>query len=266
MKAWLKELPYWLKIFRGYSLLSVRTVLESRTALVLFALGKLIRFLFFFGILILVFKKTSQLSGWTSTQTFLIFFLFNFLDSLTQMIFREVYRFRSLLISGNLDLILTKPHPPLLKVLLGGIDLIDLGFIGIFFLLVNIFLFWEFQGWLNLLLFWLFFANSLVILTSVHLLILALAIFTTDVDHTIFIYRDLFRLGQFPVEIYQQPLTFLFTFVLPLGLITILPVGTYYWLTNWSVAIFGLTFSLIFFCLSLTLWQRALRFYQSASS
>ena len=44
---------------------------------------------------------------------------FNVVDTIGQMLFREVYRFRPLIISGGFDMVLVKPLSPLVRVLLG---------------------------------------------------------------------------------------------------------------------------------------------------
>ncbi|MCX7956182.1 MAG: ABC-2 family transporter protein [Patescibacteria group bacterium] len=262
----MKNIKYNLKIFISYSRLYLKIVFQSRLGIFLFTLGKIIRFLFFLGIIFIVFSKNNQIKGWSLNQVLLVYFVFNFLDTATQMLFREVYRFRSILISGNLDLILTKPHHPLLKVLFGGVDFLDFILLLPFFIILNYLLFLNFQGIINFLLFWVFVLNSFLILASFHILVLSSAIFTTDVDHSIFIYRDILRLGQFPIDIYKFPINFVFTFIIPVGIITFLPVKIFYFATNLKIAFLGLFFSLFFIVFSLKLWNKALAFYQSASS
>lgn len=261
-----KEIVYSLKVFIAYSRLYLKMVFQSRLGIFLFTLGKIIRFLFFLSVILIVFKKTSNILGWNLNQVLLVYFTFNFLDTATQMLFREVYRFRYFLISGSLDNILTKPHHPLLRVLLGGVDFLDLLLFLPFFIFLNYLLFTNFQGIINFFLYWIFVFNSFLILTSFHIIVLATAIFTTDVDHTIFIYRDILRLGQFPIEIYKNPLNFIFTFIIPIGIITTLPVKIFYFIFDIKTVFLSLFFSIFFLFFSLKLWNKAISFYQSASS
>ncbi|MGB9883614.1 MAG: ABC-2 family transporter protein, partial [Microgenomates group bacterium] len=172
----------------------------------------------------------------------------------------------SLLISGNLDLILTKPYHPFVKILFGGVDFLDLIMLLPFFLVLNIILVLQFTNFFSFLGFWVFIFNSFLILTSFHILVLAMAIFTTDVDHTIFIYRDIMRLGQFPIDIYQKPISFILTFILPIGVITTFPVKIFYQLLTWQNIVFSFLVSSLFLIFSLKIWGVAIRKYQSASS
>lgn len=260
------NLKYNLKIFFSYSKLYLKIVFQSRLGIFLFTLGKIIRFLFFLGVIMIIFKKTSNISGWSLNQMLIVYFTFNFLDTASQMLFREVYRFRSLLINGSLDNILIKPYHPFLKILVGGFDFLDLFLFLPFFIILNYLLLSNFQGIANFFLFWIFVTNSFLIITSFHIIVLSMAIFTTDVDHTIFIYRDILRLGQFPIEIYKNPLNFIFTFIIPIGMITTLPVKVFYFIFDLKTAFLSIFFSVFFLIFSLKLWDKAISFYQSASS
>ncbi len=255
-----------LKIFLSFVKAYFKMIVQSRTGIVFFTLGKILRFLFFLGVIFIVFKKTSSLNGWSLNQVLLCYFVFNFLDTATQMLYREVYRFRPLLVSGNLDLVLIRPYNPLLKVLLGGVDFLDLLLLIPYFLILNFLLLQQTTNLLSFLLFWIFIINSFLILTAFHILVLGLAIFTTDVDHTIFIYRDIFRLGQFPIDIYKNPINFIFTFIIPIGVITTFPIKIFYSILNWQSIIISFLISIISLSFSLFFWKKALYHYQSASS
>ncbi|GAB4219570.1 MAG: ABC-2 family transporter protein [Candidatus Microgenomates bacterium] len=255
-----------LKIFINFAKAYFKMVTQSRTGVIFFTLGKLLRFLFFLSIIFIIFKKTTSLNGWGLNQVLLCYFVFNFLDTATQMLYREVYRFRQLLVSGNLDLVLIRPYNPLLKVLLGGVDFLDLLLLIPYFLILNFLLLRQFSGGLNLFLFWLFIANSFIILTAFHILVLGLAIFTTDVDHTIFIYRDILRTGQFPIDIYKNPINFVLTFIIPVGIIVTFPIKIFYNLLDLQYALISIVIAFGFLFFSLIFWKKALRFYQSASS
>ncbi len=262
----MREFRHHLKIFIVFSKAYFKVILQSRIGILAFTLGKILRFLFFLGVILIVFKKITTLNGWNLPQVILCYLTFNFLDTATQMLYREVYRFRSLLISGNLDLILTKPYHPFVKILFGGIDFLDLVILLIFFLILNIILILQFTNFVSFLGFWIFIFNSFLILTAFHILVLAMAIFTTDVDHTIFIYRDILRIGQFPIDIYQKPVSFILTFILPIGVVTTFPVKIFYQLLTWQNIIFSFLISSSFLIFSLQIWNQAIKKYQSASS
>ncbi len=256
-----------LKIFLLFSRYSLKTVLQTRQGIFFFTFGKIIRFLFLFGIIFLIFSKTQFIKGWSLNQVIICYLTFNFLDTFSQMFFREVYRFRPLVVSGNFDLVLTKPYHPFLRVLIGGFDFLDLIILIPYLFLLIFFIsqepavsFWSFVGYLLLL------GNSLLIITGFHILVLGLAILTTEIDNTIMIYRNLLNAGRFPIDFYQSPINYLFTFVFPVAIMVTFPVKSLIHLLNWPSFFLSFIFGISLFILSLFFWKKALKFYQSASS
>jgi len=115
-----------LRLFTLYSRLSFRTIFQARTGIFFFMLGKAMRFLFLFLFIFLVFSRTRIIKSYDLNQVIVFFLTYTLIDNLSQMLFREVYRFRPLVLSGALDLILLKPHHPFLRILIGGIDFLDM--------------------------------------------------------------------------------------------------------------------------------------------
>jgi len=116
------------RYFRVWLILSsasFQSFFVSKFGAALFLLGKILRFIFFALFLIYLLQKTKVLAGYDLWQVILFYLTFNFIDSLTQMLFREVYRFRQYIISGNFDLILIKPVNSLFRSLFGWTDLLD---------------------------------------------------------------------------------------------------------------------------------------------
>ena len=65
--------------------------------------------------------------------------------------------------------------------------------------------------------------NSLLISGAFHIFVLSLGVLTTSVDHLIMVYRDMTGLVRVPVDFYTQPLRFLITFIIPLGIMYTFP-------------------------------------------
>src|SRR3990167_2728602 len=103
----------------------------SRFGAVLFLLGKLIRFVFFLFFLLIIVSRTQAIVGYTLWQVILFYITFNLIDSLAQFFLREVYRFRSYVVTGDFDYFLTKPVPVLLRLLFGGSDILDVPIIAL---------------------------------------------------------------------------------------------------------------------------------------
>lgn len=260
----LKKLRRNLKIFLLFSYQSLKTTGQSRQAIFLFTLGKILRFVFLFGVIFLVFAKTKIIAGWSLKQVVILYLTFNFIDTFSQVLYREVYRFRPLVVSGNLDLILVKPYHPFLRVLLGGVDFLDLFLLFPYFFLLLFFIFQEKISFFSFFLYLILVANGLIISTAFHIFVLALGALTTEVDNAIMIYRDILNLGRFPIEIYQQIISFIFTFIIPIGVMITFPVKALFSLLSFNNVVFAFFISFFLLSLSIKLWQIGLKKYQSA--
>lgn len=257
----------YLRVWKKLSVNSFRTFFNYRFGAVLFLVGKIIRFTFFLGFLVILVAKTRILSGYNFWQVVLFYLTFNFIDAVTQMLFREVYRFRSHILTGNFDLLLVKPINTLFRILLGGTDFLDLITLLPFALLLGVAMVksGDFSIW-GLVSYTILMINSLVIAASFHILVMALAVITTEIDHAIMIYRDFTGMGKLPVDIYQEPLRSFITFIIPVGVMMTYPVKSFIGLLDLSVILMTVLFSLVFFTTSVIIWNKTLRHYASASS
>lgn len=258
-----KYFSVWLKLTGA----SFQNFFVSRVGAVLFLFGKILRFMFFFLFLIILVSKTQVLAGYNLWQVILFFLTFNFVDSATQMVFREVYRFRQQVVSGNFDLILVKPVNSLFRVLFGGADLLDMITLLPFVFFVS-FAASKIPGLTitGVIVYILLVANALWIAMSFHIMVLALAILTTEIDHAIMIYRDFTGMGKLPVDIYAEPLRSFVTFVIPVGVMMTYPAKAMMGMLSLSAVIVAIALATAIFAFSIFLWRYALRQYTSASS
>ena len=246
---------------------SFMIVFISRVNAVLFFLGKLLRFVFFIIVLIALFQRTDALASYTLRQTVFFFLSFNLLDTVTQLFYREVYRFRPMVVSGDFDLVLVKPMNPLFRALAGGADPLDLlmliPYIGALVWVGS-----RLQGWTigSFVVYLLLLANGFLIATGFHIVVLALAVVTTEIDHAIMIYRDLTSMGRVPVDIYGEPLRSILTFVIPVGIMMTFPAKAFMGILAPGVVVFSIFLGFVFFLLTCLLWRFALTRYSSASS
>lgn len=246
---------------------SIKTVLQHKKGMVFFLVGKVIRFVMFFVFVFTLLKSTRFLVGFSLNETLVFYLTFNVIDTLTQMLFREVYRFRYLVTSGELDGVLVKPYHPFLKILLGGLDIMDvvilIPYVGLLIYFIS-----QINGLsgFSFFIYFLLFINAFVIATAFHILVLALGVLTTEVDHAMMIYRDLSKMAVVPVDIYKEPIRSLITFVVPIGIMITYPVKGLLNMLNWELLLISFLFGGLSLGLSLLMWRVALRKYQSWGS
>lgn len=262
----MKKFKKYLKIWWIMSRNSFLMVLSQKLTFFIFLLGKVVRFGFYFIFIFFLLKGTNSLAGYSLNQTIFFFLTFNLVDVISQFAFREVYRFRPLIVSGSFDLVLSKPVNSLFRSLLGGADVID-----IFTLPPLIYLTIYYGGLLNpnivqVGIYLLLLINGLLIATAFHIAVLCLAIITLEIDHAVMIYRDLVSLGRFPIDIYKEPLKGALTYLIPVAIMVTIPAKYLMGIATPIGVLVSLLVGVVSVFISIRFWDFALRRYTSASS
>lgn len=262
----MKTLIRYLKVWWLMSRNSFMGMLSQRFGAGIFLFGKILRFGFFLAFIYFLLKGTNTLAGYNLNQTLFFFLTFNLVDVVAQFLFREVYRFRPLIVSGSFDLVLTKPISALFRSLMGGADILDL--ITIPPLILAVYLVGRSLGPAptDVLFYILLILNGLLIATAFHIAVISMGIITLEIDHTIMIYRDITNLGRFPVDIYRQPLQGILTYLIPVGIMITLPAKALMGLVSPLGVLLSFCLGLIAVLVSIRLWNFALTKYTSASS
>lgn len=262
----MKKVQKYLKIWWMMSRNSFSMVISQKVALSFFLTGKIFRFTFFFGFLYFLLLGSKTFAGYGVNQIIFFFLTFNLIDVISQFLFREVYRFRPMIVNGDFDLVLVKPVSSLFRVLMGGADVVD--FVTIPPLIVLTFYIGTLlhPSFLNVIFYVALLLNAFIIATAFHIMVLALAILTTEIDHTVMIYRDLTSLGRLPVDIYKQPLQGFLTYLIPVGIMITLPVRVIIGVASPSGILVAFLVGLASIILAFRFWKYALTKYTSASS
>ncbi|MDO8551290.1 MAG: ABC-2 family transporter protein [bacterium] len=261
-------LSRYLRIWWRMTLVIFRADLMNRFAAGLFIFGKLIRFFFFLAFIFLLVKQSKFLMGYNLDQIVFFFLTFNIVDITSQLLLRGVYHFRPLIVTGNFDLILIKPINPLFASLASHADVLDLITL---FPLLGYTVYFLAQGqipitFLGIILYLLLIFCAFIITLSFHILVISVGVLTTEVDHLVWIYRDLSSMGRFPIDIYREGIRTFLTFVVPIAVLMTFPAKAFMGLLSWQLIGYSLVLAVILLVLSLRFWDFALKKYSSASS
>lgn len=264
----LSRIPIYFRVWKMTAVNALQEAFINRWTNLLFLAGKSIRLGMSVVILLLIRNNVDSFAQYTTDQILIFFLTYQFLDTVAQVAYRGVYMFSHQVRTGEFDFLLMKPVSPLFRALTGKPDINDLIFL-IPTVLISLYLSlqlqitWTISGvlWYLLLL-----LNAFLIVTAMHIFVLVVGILTTEVDGIIWMYRDLIRLGQFPVSVYLQPLRFLLFFIVPIGMMITIPAEVLMGLQpTFGIAI-AIFVGLAFFVSSLVSWRWALKRYSSASS
>lgn len=239
---------------------------ESRLGVIIFTFGKLLRFGLYLFFLIVLLSKTQTLAGYSVSQVLLFFATFNFIDTSAQFLLREVYRFRRHIISGYFDYTLLWPISPLFKSLFGGSDVLDIPMIIMSAGLIIYTVFGSSTTGIGIILYVFLIINALFIAMAFHICVLALGILTTEIDNTLWMYRDLTQMGRIPIDVYKEPIRGVITFAVPVGIMMTFPVKALLGSLSLLTIILSFCIGLVFIISSLFFWKYALKRYSSASS
>lgn len=256
----------YFRVWKTMTLGGIQGVISSQFGWAIFVVGKLLRFFIFFTFLYFLMSGVNSLLGYSKEQVLLFYLTFAVIGSISQMFFREVYRFRQRVVSGDFDFDLTKPIHPLIRNLLGGFDVLDLITIPIYFyFLINVMQTFSFSLE-NLIIYILLIVNGLMIISALHIMVMSFGIVTSEVDHAVMIYRDIENMARFPINIYQQPLQGILTFLIPIGIIFTIPAQALMGILSWQMVAISFALGAFFFWLSFKTWGKAVKKYSSASS
>jgi len=255
------------KVWLIMTLQAFQSQLLTHWGSILFLLGKIVRFLLFFVFLFTVLGQRRSLAGYNREEVILFFLVFNLVDISIQFLFRGVYHFRSRVVRGDYDLDLLKPLPSFFRPIFGFSDILDL---------ITLFPLWLFFLWFvstsnlfslsQFLTFSILFLNSLILGFAFHLFVCAVCLLTTEIDHLIWVYRDLTNMARFPTDIYQKGLRFILTFTIPVIVLITFPAKALLGLLSFRTATFAFLASSSLLLASLKFWRFALSRYSSASS
>lgn len=264
----IRRLPIYWHVWKLTAVNALQEAFVNRWSNLLFFVGKSLRLAMTLVFLFLIHQNVQQFGGYTTDQMIVFFLTYQFVDLVAQIFYRGVYLFSNQVRSGEFDFLLAKPINPLFRALTGKPDIND----AIFFVPTMVITFWILSQ-LNLvitatsaLLYGALLINSVLIITALHILVLVVGVLTTEVDGIVWLYRDLSRLGQFPVSIYFEPMRFALFFLVPIGMMITIPAEILMNLSpTYSLSLaFGMGFTS--FVGSLRLWSWSLKRYGSASS
>lgn len=229
--------------------------------------GKLIRFGFFLLFIISIFNFTDNIAGHGKWEVMLFYLTFNLVEVFGQAFFRGIYDFKFDVRLGNFDFLLSKPINSLFYTFSRRTDILDMAFmVPVIALLIYDIIKLGIFDLATILFYVLFLFNSILIIVGIHIISACVTILAVENDNFIWLYRETMTIGRFPPEIFSSFIQAIFTFILPIIIITAFPVKALLGLLSLKIAILAFIYAILFLSVSLWLWNKCLKKYSSASS
>lgn len=109
-------------------------------------------------------------------------------------------------------------------------------------------------------------ATSILLLYSMWILSVSAAFFVVRVDNLTHLFDAIFDAARWPSSVFRGLLSFIFTFVIPLALMTTYPALALLGRLSWPVIVVAAVGAMTFAAASRWVWSRSIGHYTSASS
>lgn len=108
--------------------------------------------------------------------------------------------------------------------------------------------------------------TSVLLLYSLWILTVAAAFYVVKVDNLTYFFTSIFDAARWPAPVFRGVLSFVFTFVIPLAVMTTFPAQAMLGRLPWTSLLWAVVGSIVFAFISRRVWLRAISRYTSASS
>jgi len=107
---------------------------------------------------------------------------------------------------------------------------------------------------------------ALLVLYSIAILVVSIAFFAVRVDNLLYLFQSIFDVARWPSNVFRGFLAVLFTYVLPLALMTTYPALALLGRLRLATGLSALAGTLVFAAFARVVWMLSIRRYTSASS
>lgn len=258
-------------LYFKYLSILFKSQLQYRTSFWLLTFGQFfIPFSVFAG-LYFMFERFGQLRGWSFYETALCFAIIHMAFSLSECFARGFDAFSSLVAGGDFDRVLVRPRSTVVQVLGSKFEFTRFGrllqsAIVLVWALYNLPIEWSIAKVITLLL---MIASGVLIFTGIYMLAATLCFWTIQGMEVANIFTDGGReMAQYPLNIYQKWVTVFFTFIIPFGCVSYLPLLYILDKVHGSELLYMLMplAGVLFLLPCILVWQLGVRHYRSTGS
>lgn len=104
------------------------------------------------------------------------------------------------------------------------------------------------------------------VLYSIWILVISLAFYVVRIDNLSYLFMSIFDAARYPITAYRGPVRFVFTFVLPLAVMTTFPAMAVLGTLSLATGVASVAGAAIFAVVARRIWLISIRQYSSASS
>lgn len=253
-------------IFAKYSL--VQTLVYRANSLIM-AVTPIVWLLTTIVFVSIIFRGSKEIGGWNYWEVLFLLGIHELIFSLTWMTFnKNLHDFSFLIKQGTFDKNLLLPVNPRFLISFNSLDLTATG--SLLNVLVMIFLSSRKlelnPSFIQIILFFSSLILSYITVYLVSFCIASLNLFFLNADIYLDWLLEMTDFDRYPAEIYGNFLRNFLFFVIPIMFFAYVPAGILLGKLPWYFVVFGAVINIWLYVISVFLWRRGLKNYQSASS
>jgi ABC-2 type transport system permease protein len=219
--------------------------------------------------ILVVFGHTSLLHGWNKEEIIFIYGFF-LVPSAFFSAFFNIWDFNErYIVKGELDRILTRPIHSLFQIILERIELESL--LGAITGLAVMFYSGSKLGlevkWFDPFLFIVFVAGGALVYGGVFIMIACISFWADARMSLMPMMYNISNYGRYPVDIYNKVIRYVLTWVLPFAFVGVYPAAYFLGKKEWfGYALLTPIMGIVFFVLSVLLWNQGVKRYRGAGN
>ena len=260
-----------MKLYFRYISMLLKSETQYKASFAMSVITQFIQpFALFAGIYFL-FKRFGNIKGWTLYEVFFCYSVVAICFSIAKCFARGFDKFPGMVKSASFDRVLVRPRGTVLQVLGSGFDIKRIGFFiqGLLVLviaIINAQISWNFVKiiiLINMII------GGSVIFSGVYMLQAAAAFWTIEgLEFANIFTHGIKEHASYPLNIFPKWITFIFTFIIPFGTVTYLPLQYLMGKTDGFAGFYAALplFGGLFILPCILIWKIGVRKYSSAGS
>jgi len=260
-----------MTLYFKYLLILFKSQMQYRTSFWLLSFGQFfIPFSVFAG-LYFMFERFGDLQGWTFYEVALCYGIVHMAFAISECFIRGFDAFSSLVVNGEFDRLLVRPRSTIVQVLGSKFEFTRVGrmlqgAVVLGWALIYLPVDWNIAKAVTLML---MIAGGVIVFSGIYMLGATLCFWTVQGLEVINVFTDGGReMAQYPLNIYAKWVTRFFTFIIPFGFVSYLPLMFILDRTDgpaWLYMLMPLS-SFLFLLLCMGVWSIGVRHYRSTGS
>lgn len=260
---------FYISMFFQYVAQYLKTRLEYRANLLVEIFSDLLSQAVNLIFILVVFGHTSALNGWSQDEIIFIYGFFLLPYALFSSFF-NIWDFNErYIVKGEMDRILTKPIHSLFQVILERMELESL-FGTITGLAVMLYAGSQLHlqiRWFDPFLFLVLVFGGVLIYAGIFVMIACISFWADARTSIMPMMYNIGNYGRYPIDIYNRVIRFVLTWILPFAFVGVYPAAYFLGKTEWyGYAFLTPLMGMIFFGLSIILWNKGVKKYRGAGS